>query len=143
VCAGTGSSHERLAYDILDKLDCIQHYAVEAYAVIGCHQHAGKEVNVSKHAWDVLLAPPYKILLEVQGEQHVSKLDTRSNSCDDSLRDRACRDHVLASAARHAGFSVVWLTLGRDKGQQHRWKQVLLKAMQDADANRPPQLYIG
>jgi len=109
VCADKGSSYEKALYNILDQLACVEHYAVEAYAISGQYQHEGKLLNVSKHAWDVVLPPPLNIVLEVQGEQHVSKLDTRRNSNDQTLAGRASRDHGLAGSAQQAGFQVVWL----------------------------------
>jgi len=135
--------HEKSAYAILDQMTCIKHYATEAYAIKGQVLHAGQQLQLNKHAWDVMLAPPYRVLIEVQGEQHITKLDTRRNSNDSSLADRSSRDSALAAAAQDAGYSVLWLVVGADKGQRRRWKQAITRVMHDADAHMPPKLYIG
>lgn len=143
VCADKGSSYEKALYNILDQLACVEHYAVEAYAISGQYQHEGKLLNVSKHAWDVVLPPPLNIVLEVQGEQHVSKLDTRRNSNDQTLADRASRDHGLAAAAQQAGFQVVWLQAADEATRRRSWRQVIKQAVHDAEAGRPPRLYMA
>lgn len=107
MCSCKGSQHERIAYAILDQLPCIKHYAVEVYADRDVRELAARHHPTSKHAWDVMVAPPYKVLIEVHGEQHTSKLDTRSNSIDSCLSSRATRDHALAAAAVEAGYSVM------------------------------------
>lgn len=143
VCSGKGSSYEKEAYAILDEIKCINHFAVEAYAVGGQVSHAGQQLHLNKHAWDVLLAPPYKVLIEIQGEQHFSKLDTRTNSHDSSLADRANKDCALAAAAQEAGFTVVWLVAADDKARRNRWKQAITRALQNVEAGGPPNLYIA
>lgn len=143
MCSCKGSQHERIAYAILDQLPCIKHYAVEVYADRDVRELVARHHPISKHAWDVMVAPPYKVLIEVHGEQHTSKLDTRSNSIDSCLSSRATRDHALAAAAVEAGYSVVWLMADTTKGTRRRWLQEIKKAISDADAGRPAKLYIA
>lgn len=141
VCMGKGSQHECMAYSILNQLQCISKFAVEAYAVTGQFMHNGKHVQVSRHAWDVVTAPPLKLLIEVQGEQHTQKHDTRTNNADADLVDRMNRDHALAAAAVDAGFYVVWLVPGSERGRQQRWRNLIQQAVADQLQNKPPKLY--
>jgi hypothetical protein len=140
---GTASQYERIAYGVLDQLPCIKHYAVEAYAVPGPYKAGGHMVATNRHAWDIMTAPPLKILIEVHGEQHTHKLDTRINSNDSSLASRADRDHALAAAAQAAGYSVVWLMPKEERGRRRRWAQAISQAVHDQLHNCVPKLYIG
>lgn len=103
----------------------------------------GQHVNLNRHAWDIVTAPPLKIVAEVQGEQHDSKLNTQANSNDDSLADRVCRDEALAAAAMHHGYSVLWLQLGKERSRKVRWARLLLQAVRDVADGRGPKLYSG
>lgn len=139
---GKGSKHECMAYAILNQLQCISKFAVEAYAVKDQFLHMGRQVQVSRHAWDVATPPPLKLLIEVQGEQHTDKHDTRTNNADTTLVERANRDHALAAAAVQAGYYVVWLIPGRERGRKQRWRTLIQQAVADQLANKPPKLYM-
>jgi len=103
--------------------------------------HKGRQVNVSRHAWDVITAPPLKILMEVQGEQHTEKHDTRANNVDTNLLDRVNRDDALAAAAVGAGYYVVWLVPGPERRRRQRWCALIQQAVADQLANKPPKVY--
>lgn len=139
---GKGSQHECMAYRILYQLQCISKFAVEAYAVTGQFKLMGKHVQVSRHAWDVVTAPPLRILIEVQGEQHTQKHDSRTNNADADLADRMNRDQALAAAAVDAGFYVVWLVPGPGRGREQRWRNLIQQAVADQLRNKPPKLYV-
>lgn len=143
VCCGLGSSHEQLAYAVFDQNKKINRYAVEAYALKGDFEHDGTVVNLNRHAFDIVTAPPLRIIAEVQGEQHITKLNTKANSNDDSLASRACRDDALAAAAVAQGWSVLWLQLGEQRGRKRRWTALLSQAVKDAADGKAPRLYSG
>ena len=76
---------------------------------------------------------PGRVLVEVQGEQHSTKLNTQANNPDASLADRVSRDHALAAAAKAAGYSVVWLNVGAAHTQVNRrqqWRKTIEGAVQ-------------
>jgi len=100
-------------------------------------------VNLSRHAWDIVTAPPLKIVAEVQGEQHIDKLNTQSNNNDHDLASRAYRDQALAAGALQQGWSVLWLQLGDQRGRKQRWTALLQQAVQDVAAGEAPKLYSG
>jgi hypothetical protein len=143
VCCGKGSKHEQLAYKVLNQLECVHAFAVEAYAVAAQVQHEGGVLNVNRHSWDVAVLQPAPLVIEVQGEQHSSKVMTKPNSTDSSLSSRCSRDDALAAAAVEAGYSVVWLVLGSERGRAARWSKTVSQALQDLEAKRAFKLYIG
>lgn len=109
----------------------------------GPYKHGSDQLKTSRHAWDVMTAPPLNLLVEVQGEQHTHKLDTRTNSKYSSLASRAEKDHALAAAAQEAGFSVVWLVPGPEQGRRRRWAKAIQQAVHEQQHNHGPKLYIG
>lgn len=141
VCRKQGSSLEKLLYLILNQLACIYAFAVEAYAVSGEIQHEGETVNLGRHSWDVLTIDPAKLLIEVQGQQHSTKLMTKRNCRDSSLSSRASRDRALAKAAVEAGFYVLWLDAGEERGRKARWTAAIKQVLSDMADKKPPQLY--
>ena len=141
VCAGKGSSLEQLAYRILDQHKAIEAYAVEAYAVAGTLEHEGAQLNVNRHSWDVVTLQPPNLLLEVQGQQHSTKLLTKAKCRDSSLISRSSRDRALAAAAADAGFHVLWLTPGKERGRKARWTRAIQVVLQHMQAQDTPKLY--
>lgn len=123
VCKGKGSSYEREAYAALDESTLITAWAAEAYVVQETVVHEWEEVNASRHSYDIAVLEPGKVLVEVQGEQHSSKLNTQANNADASLADRVGRDAALAAAAKAAGYSVVWLRVEAAHTQTNRRQQ--------------------
>lgn len=143
VCRKHGSSHEQIAYAVFNSCRQVARFAVEAYALKGVYQHEDMVVNLSRHAWDIVTAPPLKIVAEVQGEQHIDKLNTQSNNNDHDLASRAYRDQALAAGALQQGWSVLWLQLGDQRGRKQRWTALLQQAVQDVAAGEAPKLYSG
>lgn len=104
----------------------------------------GQIHNVAKKAWDIELIDPAQILIEVQGEQHSSKLNTQPNNNDQSLGHRASLDHEYAQAALRANYSVVWLELRegeQDEPRCRRWLHTIEQAIQDKLHNKEVKLY--
>lgn len=141
VCAGQGSSLEQLAYKILDQSTAVGAFAVEAYAVSGQVQHEGQLLQVNRHAWDVVLLQPAGLLIEVQGEQHSSKLMTKRNCQDSSLSSRISRDHALAAAALEAEFCVLWLSPGKERNRKARWTRAIKLALQHLQEKKQCKLF--
>jgi hypothetical protein len=132
VCEGKGSSYELEAYAACDESPVITAWAVEAYAVQQTGEHERVEVYAGRHSYDIIVLEPGKVIVEVQGEQHSSKLNTQANNADASLADRVSRDKALRAAAKAAGFSVVWLNVEAahtqtDRGQQ--WRETIERAV--------------
>lgn len=148
VCEGKGSEHEQLMYRLLDSEPLVQHYAVEACSLSGTAQQVsgGERVAVSssRHRWDVMLLQPPGLLIEVQGEGHESKEDTRPHNEGITVADRQSRDAALAAAATAAGYSVLWAHAGardQQRGRHSRWKAGLRAALLHVKARKPPVLF--
>jgi hypothetical protein len=143
VCSGGGSSFERECYRLLDKMQEVVAFAVQACAMGGKIQYEGGVVHVGKHKWDVMLLQPGKVLIEVQGEQHSNKVDTRTNNQGRSLADQKQRDMALAQAAINVGYHVVWLHPGAMRGRTKRWRETIQGAVAGVQAGEPAQLHQG
>jgi hypothetical protein len=122
-CEGGGSPYEKEAYAACDASTLITAWAAEAHAVQETVQHQGLDLYAGRHSYDILVLQPARVLVEVQGEQHSTKLNTQANNPDASLDDRVSRDHALAAAAKAAGYSVVWLHVGAQHTQVNRRQQ--------------------
>jgi hypothetical protein len=143
VCRGRGSDYEQEAYSVLDTITEIQAYAVEAHAVTSSTVLADLAESLGQHPWDVMLLKPGKVLIEVQGEQHTHKDDTRRNNRGATVADQHCRDTQLADAAVAAGFAVVWLVPGDSVGRSLRWRAAIKLAVADMQAHKAPRLYVA
>lgn len=131
ICEGKGSSYELEAYAACDDSTVITAYAAEAYAVQETVGFEGGELYAGRHSYDIIVLEPGKVIVEVQGEQHSSKLNTQANSADASLANRVSRDNALREAAKAAGFSVVWLNVEAAHTQTDR-RQQWRKTIEDA-----------
>lgn len=132
VCKRRGSRYEREAYAACDASTLITAWAVEAHAVNLTVEHEGVDVYAGRHRYDIVVLEPGKGLVEVQGEQHSSKLNTQAKNADASLADRVSRDKALAAAAKAAGYSVVWLNVEAAHTQTHRrqqWRETIERAV--------------
>lgn len=141
ICKGHGSKLEKLVYAILDQMPAVKAFAVEAYAVSAEIQHEGETLHVNRHSWDVMMLEPAKLLIEVQGEQHSSKLMTKPDCKDTSLDSRINRDHALATAAVNAGYHVLWLTPDQERNRRARWLKAIKLVLQQMAVNTPPRLH--
>lgn len=146
ICARLGSRYEKEVYRLLDKLKAVTAFAAEAHAVQGRVRYQGGWVDVGRHRWDLMLLQPARVLIDVQGEQHHSKLDTRRRSrsrTEADLADSMARDYALAAAAQRQHFHVVWLLPGREAGRSARWRKAIERAIAAAVAKEEPQLHMG
>lgn len=145
-CAGKGSSLEQLAYELLNNMPEIQHFAMEACALSGqptvCTA-SGEWVHVSRHRADVITLTPANLLIEVQGQQHSGKPMAYTNSTSEHASSITERDGLLAAVARSVGFTTVWLMAGEEFDRAARWSRVLRQAVQHVMANRPPHHFQG
>lgn len=106
VCSSGGSKWERLLYDLLDKEQLIQLYAVEAFSLAKpTHPMTqnGVLVHPEKKRWDVTVVVPGDLLIEMHGEGHSSRLLTKANNTDCNLAERHLRDWLYAVAAMEQG----------------------------------------
>jgi hypothetical protein len=150
ICKKDGSSKpsqlECELYDILNKHKGIRTFAVEAHAVHGTEQWEGRELDLGRQRWDVMLVQPAGVLLAVQGDQHHSKLDSRANSSSQTEVDLAAtmaRDMALADAAVQQGFQVVWLLPGKAAGGTRRWRTVINQALEQAKLGGKGKLHMA
>lgn len=149
VCQDKGSSHEKLLYKLMDQEPLVQLYAVETYSISEKQRLSlanGDVVQVNRHAWDAMTVDPPNLLIEVQGEGHTDKQVTKPNNTDDGLSIRAQRDGMLATAAHGAGFSVLWLCVGKgsyELSREREWAAKLKEALVHVAAGKPPQLFIA
>ena len=148
VCSSKGSTYEKQMYALLDDEAAVVTYAVEAVAM-------GRKVQLqvpgstqglwlNKHTWDAVLLQPHSLLIEVQGEQHINKEDSRCNNRADILADRQAKDQALADAALADGFSVLWLHPGAAddvQGRATRWAAAVQEAVQHVAAEKGPKLF--
>ena len=148
VCEGRGSKHEQVMYKLLDNEPLVEQYAVEACSLSGTTQQVlggeGAAVCSSRHRWDVMLLQPAGLLIEVQGEGHESKEDTRPHNEGITVADRQSRDAALAAAATAAGYSVLWAYAGapdQQRGRNSRWRARLRAALLHVKARKPPVLF--
>lgn len=148
VCAGQGSSYEKLVYALCDSEECIKQYAVEAHSV---YQPAelpvcdGTTVHVHRKRWDVMTLDPPNLLIEVQGEGHGTKLVTKANNSDNNMAARVHKDRLYAQAAHEQGYSVLWLCVGdahvSGRALTERWGAALKEALAHVRDKRAPQLF--
>lgn len=146
VCSGQGSNHEKLLYELLDNEHLVQQYAVETHGIAQpqqLHVADGSTLNLHLHRWDGMTLTPPSLLIEVHGEQHSSKVDTRANNHDETVAIRSDKDHKLAQAAMGAGFSVLWLHVGNEQGRPGRWASTLREAVRHVTAQGHPVLFIA
>lgn len=132
------SRYAREAYTMCDGTKEILAWAVEVHAVQGTICVEGVGQSLGKKAWDILIVDPPGILIEVQGEQHSSKLNAMPNSTHISLTSVAGFDEKCALAAVGAGYTVVWLLLREGESEshrRHRWKALIVKAIQERKDN--------
>jgi hypothetical protein len=148
VCSSDGSKWELLLYDLLDKEQLIELYAVEAFSLAKpTHPltQNGVLVHPEKKRWDVTVVVPGGLLIEMHGEGHSSRLLTKANNIDCSLAERHLRDWLYARAAMEQGWSVLWLWVNEDvacdSAEQSVWAQQLQQAVVHVQAKGLPQLF--
>ena len=148
VCRGGGSKWERMLYDLLDKEDLIELYAVEAFSLskpVGAVTQGGVVVHPEKKRWDATVVVPGGLLIEMQGEGHGSRLVTKANNTDNSLAERHLKDWLYVQVALEQQWSVLWLwvneDISSDSVQASVWAQQLHKAVLHVQAKGLPQLF--
>lgn len=147
VCAGKGSSHEQLAYACLDAEALIEHYAVETYSLTSRERVTlcdGTALCIGDHRWDAMTLSPPNLLIEVHGEQHSTKLDTRARNPQASLAAKRDADSKLAAAAAAAGFSILWLHADAGMSEaalRARWAAKLQEAAAHVRGGGAPALF--
>lgn len=148
VCSGGGSKWERLLYDLLDKEELIELYAVEAFSLAKPEQavvQQGVQVHPEKKPWDVAVVVPGRLLIEMQREGHCSRLVAKANNTDSSLGERLLKDWLYAQAAQDQGWSVLWLWVNedikQDSTQVSLWAAQLHQAVMHVQANGSPQVF--
>lgn len=148
VCKGQGSKPERLLYELLDKEECVQLYAVESFSLVQKAQVSlqdGTVICPNLKRWDVTTLQPPGLLVEVQGEGHSSKLVTRRNNTDDTITNRQLKDIGYAEAAQREGWSVLWLWWDEGCTKPHtlaeKWAAELRKAVEHVVAGGKPELF--
>jgi hypothetical protein len=147
VHAGKGSAHEQEFYEVADREPLLTLYAVEAAAISKNIQlsipGSRAKLHLNKKRWDLVSLTPPNLLVEVQGEYHTNKQDTRKNNRGDTVEDRQTKDSRLACAAVKEGYSVLWLFPGDKCGRSARWAEALRQALQHVQANRKAKLFKG
>ena len=149
MCAQGGSGWERELYALCDAEQLIVEYALEAYRLKKPAQPVtrnGVIVCPEQQAWDVATANPAGLLIEMQGQGHISRLVTKGNNIDSSLVERQLRDQLYAEAAMEQGMSVLWLWVDESitcrRAQVARWAAQLKVAVQHVAAGAAPQLFM-
>jgi hypothetical protein len=148
VCARKGSKWEGMLYELCDAEELIELYAVEAHSLdkaaapVECE---GVRVCPESKRWDVAVARPEGLLIEMQGEGHSSRLVAKANNTDSSLAERQLKDSLYAEEAMRQGWSVLWLwvdgriTCPRQQAQQ--WAAQLKRAMVHVTQRGTPELF--
>lgn len=150
VCKGQGSKWEKVLYKLLDEMDEIEVYAVEACSLDKPEEavkHNGVEVHPAKKRWDATLVLPGKLLIEMQGQGHIDRLVTKSNNTDSSLDERHWKDCLYAETAKHQGWSVLWMcvdeTITSLDAQVAKWAAGLKEALEHVRAKGEPELFVA
>jgi hypothetical protein len=148
VCLGGGSKWEHLLYDLLDKEELVELYAVEAFSLSKPAQPVMQEgvvVHPEEKRWDVTLVVPGGLLIEMHGEGHNTRLLSKANNTDSSLAERRLKDWLYAQTALDQGWSVLWLWVHEgitsDSSQVGNWAKLLHKAVLHVQAQGAPQLF--
>lgn len=148
VCAGKGSSWESVLYGLCDAEPLIELYAVEAHSLnepAHVVERDGVRVWPQAKPWDVALATPGGLLIEMQGQGHSSRLLTKANNTDSSLAERHAKDWLYAEEAIRQGWSVLWLwvdeTVRSRQIQAARWAQQLTRAVAHVKGGGCAQLF--
>jgi hypothetical protein len=149
VCGGHGSGWERVLYELCDAEQLVQLYAAEAHSLdkpAKPFESEGVRVCPEAKRWDVAVAAPEGLLIEMQGEGHSSRLVAKPNSTDSSLAERRLKDWLYAQEAIRQGWSVLWLWV--DERSTNRtaladlWTAQLRHAVAHVKAGGPPQLFV-
>lgn len=104
-----------------------------------------RERRPESKRWDVAVARPEGLLIEMQGEGHSSRLVAKANNTDSSLAERQLKDSLYAEEAMRQGWSVLWLwvdgriTCPRQQAQQ--WAAQLKRAMVHVTQRGTPELF--
>ena len=150
VCAGKGSSWERVLYELCDAEQLIELYAVEAHSLNKPAQvveRDGVRVWPEAKRWDVTVAMPGGLLIEMQGQGHSSRLLTKANNTDSSLAERHAKDWLYAQEALRQGWSVLWLwvdeAVSSREIQAARWAQQLKRAVAHVKGGGAAQMFVA
>lgn len=150
VCERKSSKWERLLYCVLDDEQSVEMYAAEACSLAQPARPVvcGDEVLcVQKKRWDVMLAKPVGLLIEVQGEGHSQRLVTKRNNTDSSLAERQAKDSLYADEAIAQGWSVLWLCVREEvKTAKHLrpiWSAKLKEAVAHVKAKGEPRMFVA
>ena len=137
-----------MLYDLLDKEDLIELYAVEAFSLskpVGAVTQGGVVVHPEKKRWDATVVVPGGLLIEMQGEGHSSRLVTKANNTDNSLAERHLKEWLYVQVALEQQWSVLWLwvneDISSDSMQASVWAQQLHKVVLHVQAKGLPQLF--
>ena len=148
VCGTQGSSWERVLYNLCDAEQLIELYAVEAHS-LGKPEHdvecEGVTVCPASKRWDVAVAAPGGLLIEMQGQGHSTRLLTKAKNTDSSLAERRAKDWLYAQEALRQGFSVLWLWVNEDIRRNAAlaalWAEQLHRAVAHVKGGGAPQLF--
>jgi hypothetical protein len=103
VCAGEGSSGKRVLHVMLDERGIVKTYSVESVSLCKPAQPVEREgvrVDVTKKKWDVTVAAPHGLLIEVQGQGHNLRLVGKANNTDSSLWHRQLKGRLYTEEAQ-------------------------------------------
>lgn len=150
MCGGEGSSWERVLYDLCDAEQLIELYAVEAHS-LDQPEHAveceGVTVCPASKRWDIAIAAPGGLLIEMQGQGHSTRLLTKANNTDSSLAERKLKDWLYAQEALRQGWSVLWLwvdeCISSPRAQAALWAKQLHRAVAHVKGGGAPQLFVA
>lgn len=143
------SSHEQDLYDLCAEENCIELFAAEGYCL-----HKGEPLQFghndvlcpSKKPWDVVIAKPHGLLIEMQGQGHSSKLMTKHNNKDSSIDEKQDRDMAYAQEAVRQGWSVLWLWVDDYHHELHGrrtvWAAQIRQAMAHVVSGQKPKLFV-
>ena len=150
VCGSKGSSWERVLYDLCDAEQLIELFAVEAHS-LNKPEHAveseGVTVCPASKRWDVTVAVPRGLLVEMQGQGHSSRLLTKANNTDSSLAERRLKDWLYAEEAMRQGWSVLWLWVDEEISNKATlaalWAEQLHRAVAHVKSEGAPTLFVA
>lgn len=140
-CIGKGSQLEQQAYEIVAQVPEIQLFAMEVCALSKLpvvHTSTGDVLVPRTKKFDIVTLSPPNLIIEIMGRQHDDKPMTYSNCHDSKGRNSAMVDATYASAARAAGFTMLWLLEGNAHDRSARWTSAVQQAVSHVIAGEAP-----
>lgn len=103
----------------------------------------GDTFHVSSTPYDIVCLDPPGLVIEVMGHQHDDQPMAYANSHESHGVSSTEVDQEKLTAAVRAGYSMLWLNAGNERGRTARWREALDSALEHVKAGLAPQHFIS